>query len=161
MAGTTANRGYPYPTDGDAQNTAVHIEQLADAVDADALFLDNKITTEEGVRAAADVAQQTQIDNVIHLGDVDNHILVQAGYGEAELNAYGACVVTFPIPFAAPPIALANNANAPNAVVIGVEGTGITATQMVVFGTKLDGSSGYPPVGWIIAFHWVAIGFRS
>jgi hypothetical protein len=161
MAGATANRGYPYPTDGDAQNTAVHIENLADAVDADALFLDNKINTEIDTRAAADVTLTNAVSNVIHLGEVDNHILIQAGYGEAELNEYGACVVVFPIPFAAPPIAIANNATAPNPVVIGAEGTGITSTQMVVFGTKLDGSAGYPPAGWIIAFHWIAIGFRS
>lgn len=43
MAGTTPNRGYPYPTSGDSGNVPAAIQALAEAVDLDMQNLDDSI----------------------------------------------------------------------------------------------------------------------
>lgn len=43
MAGTTPNRGYPYPTSGDSGDVPAAIQALAEAVDLDMQLLDESI----------------------------------------------------------------------------------------------------------------------
>lgn len=43
MAGTTPNRGYPYPTSGDVGDVPAAIQALAEAVDLDMQLLDDSI----------------------------------------------------------------------------------------------------------------------
>lgn len=43
MAGTTPNRGYPYPTSGDSGNVPAAIQALAEAIDLDMENLDDAI----------------------------------------------------------------------------------------------------------------------
>lgn len=43
MAGTTANRGYPYPTSGDRGDVPAAIQALAEAIDTDMQDLDDSI----------------------------------------------------------------------------------------------------------------------
>jgi hypothetical protein len=162
MPGTTPNRGYPFPQDGDGlpvRGPAVDMELLARAVDADAVSLDDDVQAEAATRAAADVALQTNIDNVVHVGTVDNHILFQASLGNAVTDEVGKHLYTFPIPFNAPPIVVANNAVRDQSVHIGVEHGGVTATTCVVFAKKL--TDGTPATDTNISWHWIAVGFRS
>lgn len=165
MAGTTPNRGYRFPTDADDINPAVDIENLARDVDLDVLAISGEIDDEAAARLAADTALQTNIDNVIHVGEVDTGILIQASLGNALLDEVGKVVFPFPIPFTSPPIVVANNAVRDQNVVLGVEHSSVTATQCVVFGKRIDddggtGAPGDPAADTNVSFHWIAVGFR-
>lgn len=162
MPGTTPNRSYPFPTDSDGlpvRGPAVDMELLALAVDADVVEIDALIDAEGASRADAIQSLSNDIQEIIHVGTVDNHILIQASLGNALTDEVGKFLYTFPIPFNAPPIVLANNAVRDQSVHIGVEHGGVTATTCVVFAKKL--TDGTVAADTNISWHWIAIGFRS
>jgi hypothetical protein len=162
MPGYTPNRNYPYPVDADDLNVAHDIENLGEAIDIDVNGVIALINAEAAARIAGDNALSGQIgvraaQAVINGVNLTERVLVHGSYSEVTLNEFAVYEVVFPVPFASVPVMIANPSASPQYIGIGTEL--VTATKGHVFGRLL--TDGTPAYSYILAFTWIAIGFRA
>lgn len=156
MPGTTPNRSYPFPVDGDVHDIAGHIEDLARAVDTDTATFVAQLGNEAALRAGGDSALINQLTRGILRGvDHTGDILIQGSYGEYTLDIFAVAVIEFPEPFGLEPVVMANASSSTQQIALGVEHC--TPTTANVFGRWL--TDGEPASLAIVAFQYIAIGF--